>query len=167
VKRILVSSPHCYHTFKNEYPEFKVNFEVVHMSQYILELIQEGRLELTGEYGKKITYHDPCYLGRHNGIYEEPREVLRKIPGLELNEMPDSLEDSLCCGGGGGRIWMETPKGERFSDLRLEQAMEVGAEQLVTSCPYCITNFEDSRLTLDLEERIEVRDITEIIQEAI
>jgi Fe-S oxidoreductase len=167
VGKILVSSPHCYHTFKNEYPEFRVNFEVVHISQFLSELIRDGRLEVTGEYGKKITYHDPCYMGRHNGIYEEPREVLEQIPGLELKEMPDSRMDSLCCGGGGGRIWMETVKGERFSDLRLEQAMEVGAEVLVTSCPYCISNFEDSRLTLDAVEKIEVKDITEIIQEVI
>ena len=167
VRKILVSSPHCYHTSKNEYPEFMVNFEVVHISQYVFELIDEGRLELNGEYGKKITYHDPCYLGRHNGIYDEPRETLKKIPGLELNEMPDSMENSLCCGGGGGRIWMETPKGERFSDLRLEQAMDLGAEVLVTSCPYCIANFEDSRLTLDVEEKIEIKDITEILQEVI
>jgi Fe-S oxidoreductase len=167
VKKILVSSPHCYHTFKNEYPEFMVKFELIHISQYLFELINEGRLELTKEYGKKVTWHDPCYLGRHNGIYDEPREVLKKIPGLELNEMPESREDSLCCGGGGGRIWMDTPKGERFSDLRLEQAMEVRAEVLVTSCPYCITNFEDSRLTLDVTENIEVKDITEIIGEVI
>jgi len=167
VKKILVSSPHCFHTFKNEYPEFKVNFEVVHISQYLFELIREGRLEFTKEYGKKVTYHDPCYLGRHNGIYDEPREALKKIPGLELIEMPDSREESLCCGGGGGRIWMETLKGERFSDLRLEQAIDVGAEVLVTSCPYCITNFEDSTLTLDVVENIEVKDITEIIQEVI
>jgi Fe-S oxidoreductase len=167
VKKVLVSSPHCYHTFKNEYPEFMVHFEVIHISQYIATLIHEGRLEITKEYGKKITYHDPCYLGRHNGIFDEPREVLQKIPGLELTEMPDSLKASLCCGGGGGRIWMETPKGERFSDLRLEQAMGVGAEVLVTSCPYCIANFEDSRLTLDITERIDVKDITEIIQEVI
>ena len=167
VKKILVSSPHCYHTFKNEYPEFMVNFDVVHITQYLFELIDKGKLELKKEYGKKITYHDPCYLGRHNGIYDEPREVLKKIPGLELDEMADSREDSLCCGGGGGRIWMETPKGERFSDLRLEQAIGVGAEVLVTSCPYCIANFEDSRLTLDVTENIEVKEITEIIQESI
>jgi len=167
VKKILVSSPHCYHTFKNEYPEFKANFEVVHISQYLFELINEGRLELTKDYRKKISYHDPCYLGRHNGIYDEPREVLKKVPGLELIEMADSRENSLCCGGGGGRIWMDTPKGERFSDLRLEQAQEVGAEVLATSCPYCITNFEDSRLTLENSEAIEIKDITEIIQEAI
>lgn len=167
VKKILVSSPHCYHTFKNEYPEFMVNFEVVHISQYVFELIHEGRIELNKEYGKKVTYHDPCYLGRHNGIYDEPREALKKIHGLELNEMPESRVDSLCCGGGGGRIWMETPKGERFSDLRLEQAIGVGAEVLVTSCPYCIANFEDSRLTLDVTEKIEIKDITEMIQDVI
>ena len=167
VKKILVSSPHCYHTFKNEYPEFMVDFEVIHISQYLFELINEGRLELTKEYRKKVTYHDPCYLGRHNGIYDEPREALNKAPGLELIEMPESRVDSLCCGGGGGRIWMETPKGERFSDLRLEQAIGVGAEVLVTSCPYCIANFEESRLTLDVVKNIEIKDITEILQAVI
>jgi Fe-S oxidoreductase len=167
VKKILVSSPHCYHTFKNEYPEFKVNFEVVHISQYLIELINEGRLEFTGVYEKKVTYHDPCYLGQHNGIYDEPREVLRKVPGLELIEMADLRQDSLCCGGGGGRIWMETPKGQRFSDLRLEQAIGVQAEVLVTSCPYCITNFEDSRLNREDSDVIEIKDITEIIRAVI
>jgi Fe-S oxidoreductase len=167
VKKILVSSPHCYHTFKNEYPEFMVAFEVIHMSQFLFELIRDGRLELTKEYGKKVTYHDPCYLGRHNGIYDEPRGVLEKVPGLELSEMPDCRVDSLCCGGGGGRVWMETQKGERFSDLRIEQAMGVGAEVLVTACPYCITMFEDSRITLDVTEKIEIKDITEIIAESV
>jgi Fe-S oxidoreductase len=167
VKKILVASPHCYHTFKNEYPEFMVSFEVVHISQFLFELIREGRLELKNGYGKKVAYHDPCYLGRHNGIYDEPREVLKKVPGLELMEMPESRIDSLCCGGGGGRIWMETPKGERFSDLRLEHAIGAGAEVLVTSCPYCIANFEDSRLTMSVADQIEIKDITEILQEAI
>mgnify|MGYP001466655030 CR=1 FL=1 len=167
VKKILVSSPHCYHTFKNEYSQFKVNFEVVHISQYLFELVNEGRLDLGKEYGKKVTYHDPCYLGRHNGVYEEPRGVLKKIPGLELSEMEDSRSDSLCCGGGGGRVWMETQKGERFSDIRIEQALGVGAEVLVTSCPYCITMLEDSRLTMDVAEKIEVKDITEIVSEVI
>ncbi len=167
VKRILVSSPHCYHTFKNEYPEFMVSFEVVHISQLLLELIEKGRLELTKEFGKKVTYHDPCYLGRHNGIYDQPRDVLKKLPGLELLEMSDSRQDSLCCGGGGGRIWMDTPKGERFADLRLAQATEVGADVLVTSCPYCISNFEESRLSLEDDEALEIKDITEIIRESL
>ena len=167
VKRILVSSPHCYHSFKNEYPEFMVHFEVVHIAQYLSELINDGRLVLNKEYNKKVTYHDPCYLGRHNGIYDEPRQVLQKISALELTEMVDSKENSLCCGGGGGRIWMDTPKGERFSDLRLEQAVETGAKVLVTSCPYCIANFEDSLLSRKDSEALEIKDITEIIQEAI
>jgi Fe-S oxidoreductase len=167
VKKILVSSPHCYHTFKNEYPEFKVNFELVHISQYLFELINEGRLQPTKEYGKKITYHDPCYLGRHNGIFEEPRGVLKKIPGLELIEMAESRIDSLCCGMGGGRVWMETEKSERFSSLRIEQAIGLGVEELVTACPYCITALEDSRLVLNQEDAIQVKDITEILQEVI
>jgi Fe-S oxidoreductase len=167
VKKILVSSPHCYHTFKNEYPEFKVNFEVVHISQYLFQLIAEGRLKPTMEYGKKVTYHDPCYLGRHNGIFDEPREVLKKIPGLELSEMAESREDSLCCGMGGGRIWLETPKSERFSNIRLQQAIDVGAEVLATSCPYCISQLEDTRLTLKNSEVIQIKDITEILQEVV
>lgn len=163
VKKILVSSPHCYHTFKNEYPEFMVNFEVRHVSQYLLELIEQGRINLSGEYAKKVTYHDPCFLGRHNGVFEPPRQVLNRVAGLELIEMPDYMEYSLCCGGGGGRIWMETPKGERFSDLRLDQAVAVGAEVVATACPYCITNFEDSRLNREKSDELEIMDITEII----
>jgi Fe-S oxidoreductase len=167
VKKILVSSPHCYHTFKNEYPDFMVNFEIIHLSQYLFKLIQQGKLELNGEYGKKVAYHDPCYLGRHNGIFDEPRGILNTISGLELNELVDSRADSLCCGGGGGRVWMETQKGERFSDLRIEQALDAGAEVLATSCPYCITMLEDSRVTMGVDEKIEIKDITEIIQEVI
>ena len=114
-----------------------------------------------------MTYHDPCYLGRHNGVYDAPRQVLHEVPGLELVEMSASRRDSLCCGGGGGRIWMETPKSERFSDIRVQQAAETGAEVLVTSCPYCITNFEESRLGMDGDEVLEIKDLTEIVAEAI
>jgi len=167
VKKILVSSPHCYHTFKNEYPEFRVNFEVIHTSQYVFQLVNEGKLQIDKGYGKKVAYHDPCYLGRHNGIYDEPRSVLKNIPGLELNELPEAKVDSMCCGMGGGRIWAETEKHERFSNLRIEQAIGVGAEELVTSCPYCITALEDSRLVMNHGDNIQVKDITEIIQEII
>jgi Fe-S oxidoreductase len=167
VKRILVSSPHCFHTFRNEYPEFMVHFEVTHISQYLAELAGTGRLRLSGEYPKAVAYHDPCYLGRHNGVYDEPRRVLEGVPGLELREMPDARERSLCCGGGGGRVWMETPKSERFSDIRLGQARNVGAQVLATSCPYCITMFEESRLGLADGESIEVKDITEIVRDAL
>ncbi len=167
VKRIVVTSPHCYSAFKNEYPELGGNFEVIHFSQYLVELIKEERIKFTKELNKKVTYHDPCYLGRHNGIYDEPRQVLESIPGLELIEMPENRENSLCCGGGGGRIWMETKKGERFSDLRLEQALETGANILAVACPYCVLNFDDSVLTLDKSDVIEVKDIAELVLEAL
>ena len=168
VKKILVSSPHCYHTYTREYPEFMVHFEVLHISQLLAQLINTGRLQLGKEYAKKVTYHDPCYLGRHNGVYDAPREALKKIGGLELCEMQESRENSFCCGGGGGRIWMETPKGERFSDLRLAQAVNAGAEVLATACPYCITNFEDSRINRpDGGASIEIKDITEIVRDAL
>ena len=166
VKKIVVSSPHCYHTFKNEYPEFMVHFEVVHISQFLCELMAQGRLSLSKALDRKVTYHDPCYLGRHNTVYDDPRTVLTRVPGLELIEMPESRENSLCCGGGGGRIWMETVKGERFSDLRVAQAVETGAEVLATACPYCIANFEDSRLALKDEHALAIKDITEIVAEA-
>ncbi len=166
-KKIVVSSPHCFEAFAKEYAEFMVNFEVLHISQFLSELVRDGRLEIPGEISKTVAYHDPCYLGRHNGIYDEPRDLLSSITGLKLVEMESSRESSLCCGGGGGRVWMETVKGERFSDDRIEQARAVGAEVLATACPYCITMLEDSRLTLGAEDELEIRDITEIIQEAI
>ncbi|NLJ57108.1 MAG: (Fe-S)-binding protein [Firmicutes bacterium] len=167
VKRILVSSPHCYHTFKNEYPEFMVNFEIVHITQYLNELINSGRLQIAKEYAKKVTYHDPCYLGRHNNIYDEPREILKKIPGLELLELTEAREESLCCGMGGGRIWIDTDMEERFSNLRVEDAVSLGAAVLVTACPYCIDALEDSRLGLGYEDTIQVLDITEVLQAVI
>jgi Fe-S oxidoreductase len=167
VRKILVSSPHCYHTFKNEYPEFRVNFEIVHISEFIAQLLQERRLAITGEYAKKVTYHDPCYLGRHNGVFDAPRAILKQIPGVELVELPDTGLESLCCGMGGGRMWMETPKSERFSDIRLKQATDVGAQTLATFCPYCITAFEDSRLSMSDPEAMETKDVTEILQEVL
>ena len=167
VRKIIVSSPHCYHTLKNEYPEFMVNFEVLHIAQCLKELFDTGRLELTKGLEKTVTYHDPCYMGRHNNIYDEPRSVLNRVPGLALVEMADHHQDSLCCGGGGGRIWMDTPKEERFSDLRLVQAREIGAQVLATACPYCITNFEESRLNLEYDDVLEIKDITEIINDAL
>ncbi|MDR2018696.1 MAG: (Fe-S)-binding protein [Syntrophobacterales bacterium] len=165
VKTILVSSPHCYHTFKNEYTQFNVNFEVIHTSQFVAQLMNEGKLEIAKDYSKKIAYHDPCYLGRHNDIFDEPREALAKIPGVSLTELPEVRVDSMCCGMGGGRIWAETEKYERFSNMRVEQAIELGAEELATSCPYCITALEDSRLVTNHADDIQVKDIMEIIQE--
>ncbi len=167
VKKILVSTPQCNHTFKNEYPEFNASFEIVHISQFLSELMAEGRLAPTKAFEKKVAYHDPCYLGRHNGIFDAPRGVLKPVLGEDPAEMADYRENSFCCGGGGGRIWMDTPKGERFADLRLQQAIDVGAEVLVTSCPYCITNFTDSSLGLEDGQAMEIMDITEIVEDVL
>jgi len=167
VTKVIVSSPHCYHTFKNEYPAIGGNFEVLHTTQLLVELIENKRLKLKKPLLKKVAYHDPCYLGRHNKIYDQPRKVLESIPGLELVELADCREESVCCGGGGGRIWMETKKGERLSDLRIEQAIEVGAEVLAVSCPYCLINFADSLLTMNKKGVLQVRDISELVSEVI
>ena len=165
IHRILTISPHCYDTFKNEYLKFGENFEVFHYTQYLAQLIKEGRLKLTRKFDQQVTYHDPCYLGRHNGIYDEPREILRSIPGLELVEMPYSEKTSFCCGGGGGRIWMEVKRENRISDLRLQQAVKTGASVLATACPYCMVNLEDSKLVSN--ESIIIKDIAELVWEAI
>jgi len=167
VRQIVVSSPHCYHSFKNEQPYLAAGFEVTHTVQYMAKLISDGRLKFTKEIKKKVAYHDSCYLGRHNGVYDEPRKVLESIPGVEIVEMSDVRENALCCGGGGGRIWMETKKGERFSDLRIQQALDVGADVLAVSCPYCMLNFEDSLLTTDKPNALEIKDVVELVQEAL
>jgi Fe-S oxidoreductase len=167
VKTVVVSSPHCYHTFKNEYPKLGSKFEVIHITQYLASLIEQGKLKLSKEINKKVIYSDPCYLGRHNEVYDEPRKILQSIPGLELIEFPDAREDGLCCGGGGGRIWMDTPKGERFSDIRTEQALEKGADIIAVACPYCGLNYRDSVLSMGKAEIMQVKDITMLVAEAI
>lgn len=167
VKTMVVSSPHCYHTFKNEYPELGGKFEVLHITQYLALLIERGKLKFSKEIRKKVIYSDPCYLGRHNSVYDEPRKVLQSIPGVELLEFPDSREAGLCCGGGGGRIWMDTPKGERFSDIRTEQALTLGAQIIALACPYCYLNYRDSVISMGKAEALEVKDITELVAEAI
>ncbi len=167
VKKILVSSPHCYHTFKNEYTQFRANFEVIHITEFLAQLIEQGRLKLARKLPKRVVYHDPCYLGRHNGIYDQPRRLLKTALASDPIEALDCRENSMCCGGGGGGIWMDRKKGERLSDLRLQQALDTGAEVLATACPYCVLNFEDSRLGLQDPDIIEIKDITEIVQEAL
>ncbi|MEN8614124.1 (Fe-S)-binding protein [Dehalogenimonas sp. THU2] len=167
VTRIIVNSPHCYHTLKNEYPELGSRFEVIHTSQLLADLLAAGRLKFQSHVNRKITYHDPCYLGRHNGVYQEPREVIGAVPGVELVELQPGRAESLCCGGGGGRIWMETPRAERFSENRIQQAAATGADTLVTACPYCLSNFKDSGLNQPLPDGFSILDISELIIQAL
>ncbi|MFQ5885345.1 MAG: (Fe-S)-binding protein, partial [Thermoplasmata archaeon] len=162
VESVVAISPHTFHTLKNDYREFGGELEVVHHTQLLAELVDEGKL-VPGRLEKKVTYHDPCYLGRHNGVYEEPRKVLESIPGLELVEMERNREFSLCCGGGGGRFWTETPSDERFSNLRVEEAVGTNANLLVTGCPFCVLNFEDSAKALGKEIELPIKDTVEFL----
>jgi Fe-S oxidoreductase len=166
VRKTVVTSPHCYRTFTREYREFDAEFEAVHQTQLFAELIDAQRLVPEKPLDKKVVYHDPCALGRGCGIYDEPRQVLQSIPGLELVEFPTySREHSLCCGGGSGGVWLERAKGERFSDIRVQQAMATGAEIIAVACPYCLQMFEDSVKTMDLD--LEVKDIGELLADAL
>lgn len=167
VKKVITASPHCYHTFKNEYPNLGSQFTAIHYTQLVDQLIQDGRLPLVKEIRKKVIYHDSCYLGRHNDEYEAPRRILKAIPGIELIEFPENRKNALCCGGGGGRIWMDTPKDQRFSNLKLAQAVQLGAEILVTACPYCMLMFNDSLVVSGIDPKIEIRDISELVFQAI
>jgi len=167
VQKIITTSPHCFYTFTKEYPELGGDFQVVHYTQLLADLLKEGRLKVSKTLDKKVTYHDPCYLGRHNDIYEEPRAVISAVSGGNLVEMSRIRKESLCCGGGGGRLWMETKPEWRFSDLRILEACETGASILATACPYCISMLEDSRKTKNKEDEIEVKDISELVAEAL
>ena len=167
VQKILTLSPHCYHTFKNEYSELGAKFQVVHMAELLAELINKGRLTLAKPLDAVVTYHDPCYLGRHNDIFDAPRSVLAALPGARVKEMYRTRATSLCCGGGGGRMWIETKVGERFGDLRIPEAIAVGASVLATACPYCVNMLESSRVSLDSESAIQVKDLTELVAEAL
>lgn len=142
VQTLVTTSPHCYDMFRNQYPA-QAGLRPLHYSQYLAALVDEGRLRFDKPFEARVTFHDPCYLSRRNGVQAEPRQVLAAIPGLELLEMARSGEGTLCCGGGGGRMWMETKAGERFADLRVEEALDSGAEILVTACPHCIACLED------------------------
>ena len=144
VKKMVTISPHCYDVFKNHYDDLKDTVEVTHYTQLLAELIDSGKLEFSDTPDLKATFHDPCLLGRTNDEYEAPRKVIDAMPTIERVEMEHTEVDSLCCGGGGGRMWMETEAGERFSDLRVQEAIEVGAEVVVTACPSCIACLEDS-----------------------
>ena len=167
VKKILVSSPHCYHTFKNEYPEFMVHFEVVHITQYLLELIREGRLDSQrGVRPRRSPGTTPVTWGATTASTTSRGRSSSRCRASSSGEMPECGSDSLCCGGGGGRIWMETLRGSASATCGSTRPSTMGAEVLATACPYCITNFEDSRLTMGFE-KLEVKDITEIIQEMI
>jgi len=162
VRKVVTTSPHCYNTLKKDYPADAL--ELTHYTELIARLLEDGRLTFQGELNKIVTYHDPCYLGKHNQIFDAPRTILERIPGLKLLEMDRSRERSLCCEGGGGRMWLEgTNIEERLAHQRVQQAIDTGAEILATACPFCVLTLEDAVKIRGLEDQIQVVDIMELV----
>lgn len=168
VKRIVTACPHCFNIMKNEYPELGGNYEVIHHTQFLQRLMSEGRLKVEGGAfkGKRITFHDPCYLGRANGEYEAPRQVLEKLDA-ELSEMKRCKERGLCCGAGGAQMFKEAEKGDKEVNIeRTEDALEVKPDIIAAGCPFCNTMMTDGVKHFNKEDSIEVKDIAELIAEA-
>jgi Fe-S oxidoreductase len=163
VKKLIATSPHCYNTFKNEYDGYEVKF----ILDIIYEAIKSGKLQLRNPVNRKVTYHDPCYLGRYNGVYELPREILKAIPGLEIVEMPRNRNRSFCCGAGGGNLVREYTGEDRPNNIRAREAAETGADVLAVACPFCMIMLEDGVKTEKLDDRIEVKDIIELVYESV
>lgn len=167
VKKIVTSCPHCFNTLKNEYSQLGAELEVVHHTQLISELLGDNRLDMPRSGRGSITYHDPCYLGRHNDIYEPARRILGSIPGSALTEMEQNRQRSFCCGGGGSRLWLEESSGRKINDMRTERAIATGAGTLVTACPYCLQMFEDALKAKGDAASMKVMDIAEVLAQSL
>jgi Fe-S oxidoreductase len=170
VKHVVTTSPHCYDAFKNKYG--KTGFEVQHYTQFIASLIEKEKIRFKMELNKTVTYHDPCFLGKMNDVYDEPRKIIESIPGVKFIELDRSREKGICCEGGGGRMWMDVSapqpiRMERSSETRIKEAVDAGAEILATACPFCILTLEDAVKTTKNEGLIQVMDIAELVSEAI
>jgi len=167
VKKIVTGCPHCYNALKHEYPQFGGDFEVIHHTEFMASLIREGRLQGSKEMADVVTYHDSCYLGRYNGIFDAPRQVLRSLGGVKLVEMERNMEYGFCCGAGGGHLWLEEQKaGVRINEMRTEQALLTGAGVIATACPYCLQMFEDGVQTKQAQESVRAMDIAELLLKA-
>ncbi len=166
VSKMLTTSPHCFNTYRNEYP--KNSLQVMHYTQVLAGLVESKRLSFSAKVEKTVTYHDPCYLGKHNKVFDEPRAVIAAIPGMKLVEMDRSREKSLCCEGGGGRMWLEgTNPSLRLAQLRVKEALETGADVLATACPFCLLTLEEAVKHLNVEDRLKVMDVAELAAQAL
>lgn len=167
IDKILTTCPHCYNTLKNEYAQMGFTCDVRHHAEFLADQIETGRLKMERAIPKKLTYHDPCYLGRYSGIYEAPRRVLKAIPSLEIREMERSRKESFCCGAGGGWMWMDEKIGKRINMQRLEHAIAKNPDWIATACPFCVTMFDDAIKNKEREESLQIWDIAEIVQQAL
>lgn len=168
VRKIVTACPHTFNTFRNEYPDFGLEgVAVLHHTQLLCQLIQEGRLKPRHEVKERVVYHDSCYLGRYNGVYDEPRNVLKAIPGVKLAEMERSRENAMCCGAGGGMMWMEETSGKRVNLARTEQALRTGPDVIASACPYCLTMLEDGTKMKGADENVKARDVAELLEQAV
>ena len=162
--KIVTHCPHCLHTIGKEYARFENGeFETIHHTELLAELIKTGRLKPHKAIQKELTFHDPCYLGRHHGEYDAPRKILESIPGVKIQEMKKNKETSFCCGMGGGNMWYELPEGEPVSGHRLQQVSETQVPLLATSCPYCLINFNSSKTHVKETENIEIEDVANLL----
>jgi Fe-S oxidoreductase len=166
VKKIVTACPHCYNTLKNEYNQFGGNYEVIHHTEMIAGLLKDGKIKIGKSAYDNITYHDSCYLGRYNDIYQPPRQILKYLPDVKLVEMENNKKRGFCCGGGGGRLWMEERIGQRISENRIDQVLATKAPVVATACPYCLQMFNDAIKAKQSEESLKVKDIAEIIAES-
>ena len=169
IKKIVTACPHSYNTLKNEYPSLGGNYQVLHHTQYLQQLISEGRLKVSQEFlkGKRITFHDPCYLGRANDVYEAPRALLKEL-GVNLIEMKRSKRNALCCGAGGAQMFKEPEKGDMdVNVLRTEDALQTNPEVIATGCPYCNTMMTDGVKFKEKESEIEVLDVAELLSQSL
>jgi len=168
IKKMYVLSPHCFNTFKNVFLSKKIeHIQIFPLLDLIDDLLKSGAIKLVGSIEKKATFHDPCFFSKHRDIIDQPREILAAIPGIEMVEMEHYGKKSLCCGGGGGGIWRDTKKGERLSEIRLDEALKVDATLVVTSCPYCLSMLEDGRQGDEKYQVLEIMDICELIEKGI
>jgi Fe-S oxidoreductase len=166
VKLILTQCPHCFNTFKNEYPEFGADFQVIHHSDFIAQLIEKGRLQLQQASAKTITFHDPCYLGRYNGVFDSPRKILKSLGPITMKEMPRSKDKSFCCGAGGANFWYKVAQKKKVNQIRYEETQQLKPDIVATACPYCTSMFEDAAVALGVTES-GVKDIAELVAERI